>query len=159
GPLLGLRLGGVGVGDELKFPAAQRRVGFSAHLRSIVAVEHLDLVCNGSAVRSLLRAPSDHADIEGSISLDRSGWCVLRASTDGARDEVLDNYVYATTSPVYVSVGGKAPRSPEDARYFAAWMDRLAESTASYPDWNSAAEKRGVLERIAQAKAKFVSMQ
>src|SRR5208283_2946351 len=121
GPLLGLRLGGVGVGDELKFPAAQRRVGFSAHLRSIVAVEHLDLVCNGSAVRSLLRAPSDHADIEGSISLDRSGWCVLRASTDGARDEVLDNYVYATTSPVYVSVGGKAPRRPPfSLQFFSA---------------------------------------
>ena len=159
GPLLGLRLGGAGVGEELKFTAAQPRVAFSAHLRSIVAVDHLDLVCNGSAVRSLLRAPSDHADIEGSIALKQSGWCVLRASTDTARDEVLDNYVYATTSPVYVSVGGKAPRSPEDAKYFAAWMDRLADSTAGYPDWNSAAEKRGVLERIAQAKAKFVSMQ
>ncbi len=110
-------------------------------------------------VRSLLRAPSDHADIEGSIALKQSGWCVLRASTDAARDEVLDNYVYATTSPVYVSVGGKAPRSPEDAKYFAAWMDRLTESTAGYPDWNSAAEKRGVLERIAQAKARFVSME
>jgi Tol biopolymer transport system component len=159
GPLLGLRLGGAGVGEELKFTAAQPRVVFSAHLRSIVAVDHLDLVCNGSAVRPLLRAPSDHADIEGSIALNQSGWCVLRASTDAARDEVLDNYVYATTSPVYVSIGGTAPRSPEDAKYFAAWMDRLTDSTAGYPDWNSAAEKRGVLERIAQAKAKFVSME
>ncbi len=159
GPLLGLRLGGAGVGDELKFAAAQPRVAFSAHLRSIVAVEHLDLVCNGRVVRSLLHVPSDHADIEGSIALSQSGWCVLRASTDGARDEVLDNYVYATTSPVYMTVAGRAPRSPEDAKYFAAWMDRLTESTASYPDWNSAAEKRGVLERIAQAKARFVGME
>jgi len=159
GPLLGLRLGGAGVGDELKFAGAQPRVAFSARLRSIVAVDHLDIVCNGSVVRSLVHAPVDHADIEGSIALNQSGWCLLRASTDTARDEVLDNYVYATTSPVYVTVGGNAPRSPQDAKYFAAWMDRLAESTASYPDWNGAAEKRAVLERIAQAKARFVGME
>jgi hypothetical protein len=101
----------------------------------------------------------DHADIEGSISLNASGWCVLRAATDTAREQVLDNYVYATTSPIYVTIGGKPPRSPEDARYFAAWMDRLAEAVTSYPDWNNAAEKQGVLERIAQAKALYVGLE
>jgi hypothetical protein len=38
-------------------------------------------------------------------------------------------------------------------------MDRLTESASHYPDWNSAAEKRGVLERIAQAKALYQGMQ
>ncbi|MGO9512097.1 MAG: CehA/McbA family metallohydrolase [Steroidobacteraceae bacterium] len=167
GPLLGLRLGGgggsaggAGPGDDLKFAGVQPRVAFSAHLRSIVPVDHLDLVCNGRVMRSLVaRAPLDHADVEGSIPLNASGWCVLRASTDTAREQVLDNYVYATTSPIYVTIGGQAPRAPEDARYFAAWMDRLTEATASYPDWNNAAEKRGVLERIAQAKERFVGME
>jgi TolB protein len=71
----------------------------------------------------------------------------------------MDNYVYATTSPIYISIGGAAPRSPEDAKYFAAWMDRLTEATSGYPDWNNVAEKRGVLERIAQAKALYQGMQ
>jgi TolB protein len=160
GPLLGLRLGGAGVGDELKFAVAQSRVMFSVHLISIVAVDHLDLVCNGQVVRSfIVGAPLDHADVEGSIALNSSGWCVLRAFTDTARDEVLDNYVYATTSPVYVTVGGTRPKSPEDARYFAAWVDRLTEASASYPDWNNAGEKRGVLDRLAHAKALFVAME
>jgi TolB protein len=160
GPLLGLRLGGAGAGDELKFPAAQPRVAFSVHLRSIVAVDHLDLVCNGRVARSFVaRASVDRLDVEGDIPLNASGWCVLRASTDSARDEVLDNYVYATTSPIYISIGGAAPRSPEDARYFAAWTDRLTESASRYPDWNSPAEKRAVLERIAHAKALFEGMQ
>ena len=159
GPLLGLTLGGAGLGDELKFATAQPRVAFSAHLRSIVAVDHLDLVCNGRVVRSFVaRAPADRLDVEGDIALNTSGWCLLRASSDAARDEVMDNYVYATTSPVYVSIGGAAPRSPEDARYFSAWTDRLAESAGRYPDWNNAAEKRGVLERIARAKALFEGM-
>jgi hypothetical protein len=120
----------------------------------------LDLVCNGRVVRSFIaRTPLDHADIAGSIPLNASGWCVLRASTDTAREEVLDNYVYATTSPIYVTIGGKPPRSPEDARYFAAWMDRLTESVSGYPDWNNAAEKQGVLERIARAKALYMEME
>jgi len=160
GPLLGLTLGGAGVGDELKFAAAPPRVAFSVHLRSIVAVDHLELVCNGRVARSFVtRAPLDRLDAEGDIPLNSSGWCLLRASTDSARDEVLDNYVYATTSPIYISIGGAAPRSPEDAKYFAAWTDRLAESTSRYPDWNSLAEKRAVLERIAHAKALFEGMQ
>jgi len=35
-------------------------------------------------------------------------------------------------------------------------VDRITETTAAYPDWNSAAEKQGVLNRLAQAKAVFV---
>jgi len=160
GPLLGFTLGGAGVGDELKFAGAEPRVAFSVHLRSIVAVDHLDLVCNGRVVHAFVAGtPLDRLDAEGEIPLNTSGWCVLRASTDSARDEVLDNYVYATTSPIYISIGGAAPRSPEDAQYFKAWMDRLTESASRYPDWNNAAEKRGVLARIAQAKALFERMQ
>jgi hypothetical protein len=130
------------------------------HLRSIVPVDQLDLLCNGRVMRSFVKhAPIDHADFEGTIPLDTSGWCILRASTEAAREEVLDNYVYATTSPIYVTIDGAAPHSPQDAQYFAAWIDRLSEGATSYPDWNNAAEKRGVLDRLAQAKARFVTMQ
>ncbi|HMK87128.1 MAG TPA: CehA/McbA family metallohydrolase, partial [Steroidobacteraceae bacterium] len=160
GPLLGLRLGGVGPGDVLEFGQAQPRVGFSVHLKSIVPVDHLELVCNGRVVRSFTgHTAADHLDVEGTIPVKDTGWYVLRASTDQAREEVLDNYVYATTSPIYVTVAGEEPRSPEDAKYFAAWMDRLTEAAQHYPDWNNAAEKRGVLARIAEARAKFVSME
>ena len=110
GPLLGFTLGGAGPGEELKFAGPQAHVAFSARLQSIVAVDHLDLVCNGRVVRAFtLGASADHADLAGTIPLDRSGWCVLRASTDAAREAVLDNYVYATTSPMYVTIAGARP--------------------------------------------------
>jgi hypothetical protein len=35
----------------------------------------------------------------------------------------------------------------------------MRETTSAYPDWNSAAEKRSVLERLTQAKAVFVGLQ
>jgi TolB protein len=160
GPLLGFRLGGAQIGDELKFDAAQKSVKFSARLQSIVAVDHLELVCNGQVLSSLVNhKPVDHADVTGNIPLSASGWCVLRASTDASSYPVLDSYAYATTSPIYISIAGRAPRSSGDARYFAAWVDRVTESTAGYPDWNSDAEKQGVLQRLAQAKAVFVGLE
>ncbi|MEP6548790.1 MAG: CehA/McbA family metallohydrolase [Gammaproteobacteria bacterium] len=161
GPLLGLTLGGAGVGDELKFDAAQARVKYSVRLRSIVAVDHVDLVCNGRVVKSFVpsRATLDHGDFTGEIAVKESGWCVARASSDAGRYPVLDTYVYATTSPVYVSIAGQRPRSPQDARYFAAWIDRITETTAAYPDWNNDAEKQGVLKRLVDAKAVFVGME
>jgi hypothetical protein len=160
GPLLGFTLGDAGIGDELKFDAAQPRVKFSVRLRSIVAVDHLDLVCNGRVVRSFAaRGGVDHGEFTGSIALDDSGWCVVRASTDAGRYPVLDTYVYATTSQIYVTVAGRKPRSPEDARYFAAWVDRMTETTSAYPHWNNPAEKQSVLQHLAQAKAVFVGLQ
>jgi TolB protein len=118
GPLLGLTLGGAEIGDELKFDGAQQRVNFSVRLRSIVAVEHLELVCNGRVVRSFVaRGGVDHGEFSGSMALNDSGWCVARASTDAGRYPVLDTYVYATTSPIYYTIAGRKPHSPDDARY------------------------------------------
>jgi TolB protein len=160
GPLLGFTLGGAEIGDELKFADAQTRIKFSVRLRSIVAVDHLELVCNGRVVQSFItRKGVDHGDFSGSIALKDSGWCVARASTEAGRYPVLDTYVYATTSPIYVTIDGRKPRSADDARYFAAWMDRMTETTSAYPDWNNAAEKRSVLDRLTQAKAVFVGLE
>ena len=161
GPLLGLTLGGAAIGDELQFDGAQQAVKFSVRLRSIVPVEHLELVCNGQVIRSFIAAHRslDHGEFTGSVALKDSGWCVARASTDAGRYPVLDTYVYATTSPIYVTLAGAKPHSTADARYFAAWVDRLTETTTAYPDWNNAAEKRSVLERLALAKAIFVGLE
>ena len=159
GPLLGLSLGGAAIGDELPYDHPQQRVNYSVRLESIVAVDHLELVCNGRVVQSFVKhGPLEHASFTGSIPLTSSGWCLLRASSDGARYPVLDNYVYATTSPIYITLAGHAPRSAGDARYFEAWIDRVAEATAAYPDWNSDAEKLGVLDRLKQAKAVYTTL-
>ncbi len=90
--------------------------------------------------------------------MEKSGWCVLRASSDKAEYPVLDNYVYATSSPIYVTIAGKAPRSPEDANYFAAWIERVMDATSQYPDWNSQDEKESVMKRLTQAKTIFEKM-
>jgi TolB protein len=159
GPLIEFTLGGQRIGDELKFDGPQAAVPFTANLRSIVPVDHFELVCDGRVVQSfLLDGPKDSADVKGIVPVKESGWCVLRASSDKAEYPVLDNYVYATTSPVYVTIGGKPPRSPEDAKYFSAWIDRVLDTTSHYPGWNSPEEKESALQKLREAKQVFEKM-
>jgi TolB protein len=156
GPLLDFSLGGESIGGELKFDAPQTAIPFKARLRSIVPIDHFEVVCNGRLVQTMpLNSARGAAGASGTVAMKESGWCVLRASSDKSEYPVLDNYVYATTSPIYVTIGGKPSRSPEDAGYFVAWIERVTDATSHYPDWNSAGEKEGVLKELAQAKTVF----
>jgi TolB protein len=164
GPLLDFSLGGQEIGGELKLDGTQKAVPFQASLRSIVPLDHWEVVCNGKVVQSLaLRDPDGRTagavERNSTVSLTESGWCLVRASSDRAEYPVLDNYVYATTSPIYVTIAGRKPRSAGDAKYFVAWMDRVIETTLRYSDWNSSVEKEGVLTRLTTAKAVFEQMQ
>jgi TolB protein len=156
GPLLEFQLGGEMLGGQLKFAAAQSAVPFTAKLRSIVPVDHLEIVCDGRVAKELeLAGTRETAEVTGAIPLNESGWCLLRAWSEKAEDPVLDKYVYATTSPVYVAIGGKRAYAKADAEYFIAWIDRTIEVTERYPDWNSAEEKVYVLKKLQDARAVY----
>jgi hypothetical protein len=154
--LLDFSLGGEEIGGEVKLDRVPTSIPFTAKLRSIVPVDHFELVCNGRMVQDLpLKSPRNAADANGEVALEESGWCLLRASSNAAEYPILDSYVYATTSPIYVTIGDKRPKSVEDAKYFVTWMDRVIGSTSRYPDWNSAGEKELVMKRLRDAKAVF----
>jgi TolB protein len=159
GPLIEFRLGGENVGTALKFDVAQAAVPFTAKLSSIVPVDHLEVVCNGKVAQELkLEGTRDSADVTGVIPIRESGWCILRAWSVKAEYPVLDKYAYATTSPVYVTIGGKRAFSKEDSQYFQAWIDRTIEVTEKYPNWNSAEEKTLVIGKLREAKAVYAAM-
>lgn len=159
GPLLGFTLGGKALGEELKLPAGENKVTFTSWLRSFVPVDHLEVVCNGRVVRDL-KTDGDRqsSNVKGTISISQTGWCVLRASSDKPEHPVLDDYVYATTSPIYVSVEGSVPKPADDAAFFMLWIDRLAQGAKSNTNWNTAAERLSVLEMLDQARQVYVGL-
>lgn len=163
GPLLRFSLGGEPIGGEAKLQDRMAGqpvdVPFSAELSSIVPVDHLQIVCNGKVRREV---PVDHdrtaAHVNGSIQLDTSGWCVLRAFSDQAEYPVLDLYPYATTSPIYVDLPEAPLHNSADAAYFVAWMNRLISAAQASSSWNTESEKQSTLALFGEAKKKYEAL-
>jgi len=158
GPLLRFSLGGQNIGDEVRLDKKQV-VRFTAEMNSIVPIEHLQIVCNGKVARELaMNGDRMSAHVNGSIQVEASVWCVLRAFSDKAEYPILDLYPYATTSPVYVSVAGAPVHNAADAAYFVAWIDRLIAASQANTSWNTEAEKKSVLSMLQQARVKYTKM-
>ncbi|MBC7985436.1 MAG: CehA/McbA family metallohydrolase, partial [Sphingomonadaceae bacterium] len=158
GPLLTLSVEGEGPGGVIARPAGGGRLRWRADMTSIAAVDHVEIVHNGEVVATApIAADGRSARGEGEIEVSESGWILLRAWSAEDRPEILDTYPYATTSPVYVSVDGARPRSPEDAAYMLAWLE-LIERAAREGEYNDESERAEVLGNIARAREVYEGM-
>jgi hypothetical protein len=157
GPLLGFTLGGQSLGDELRVPAGGRELTARVTLHSVVPVDRLEIVRNGEVVATI-PLTGDRTTVSTSITLPvrESGWYILRARGNRAAYPILDAFPYATTSPIYVIVGGQPIRSRPDAQYFVAWIDRLESGALAHKDWNSQEERAESLETIRRARQEFI---
>jgi len=157
GPLLEFSLGGHQVGDQVQLAGGQR---LSAHvaLRSNVPVDHLEIIGNGQRVATVpLSRDRMTARDSVSIPVNKSGWYLVRAYSDRAEMPVLDLYPFASTSPIYVSVGDEPVRSAADAAFFLRWIDRIESVTKAGAHWRTSSEQASVLRRLAEARAVFVT--
>jgi hypothetical protein len=139
------------VGDEITLRAGGQQLEARVRLKSLVAVDRLEVVGNGEVVATVPLAP-DGMTAEAAPG---SAWYLLRAWSERACYPVLDHYPFGTTSPIYVTVAGAPVRSRADALYFGAWVDRLKTWAGSHPGWNTAGEKEAVLNMLAEAGAVY----
>jgi TolB protein len=153
GPLVGLLVNGAKPGATLSFGADGAAVQVKAALRSPVPLERFELVMNGEVVKAFAVAgDGTSADVETEVPVTGSGWMLLRAVAKTSHPFVQDIYTYATTNPVWLAVEGKPQQAPEDAAYFIAWLDRMAEHAGARDDYNYAWEREAVLADIAKAR-------
>ena len=153
GPLLGFTLGGREIGSAIDLPKGGALEAVIT-LRSIVPVDSLQVVSNGRVIHSVaLAGDRTRADAKVSLPVGASAWFTVRAFARHSRHPVLDVYPFATTSPIYVTVGGMPIRSAADARYFIRWLDQLEPQVRNHEGWNSAVEKTAVLDDIGRARA------
>ena len=155
GPLVMLTIDGAGPGDEIRKEKGAHILKFKAVMSSIAKVETLDLIVNGDVVQSIpVSAAGVSASFDGEFQIDKSAWVTLRANTINSSPFVLDKHPYATTSPIYVTVGGKPVRSREDADHFIAWIDKLI-GVAEAGSYNTDEEKKAVLAHLKKARREF----
>ena len=156
GPLLQFALDGRGPGSEIVRPAGPGSATALVSLRSMVPVDHLEVVRNGNVEATLsLDGDRTTGDFEITLELMESGWYTLRAWNEEDHPLILDLYPFATTSPIYVTVGEEPIRCGQDADYFLAWIDRIEEVVFSHSDWNTEAEREAVLRSVAEAREVF----
>ncbi len=161
GPLLQFQIGTTGIGGELKLPAGKHRLPMKVTLHSYVPVDHLQIIGNGEVVAEIpLGADRSRADTTVMVDVPGSGWYLLRAYSERSIDPVLDLYPFGTTSPIYVTVGGAAPRpNARDIAYFLEWIARVERAAEAHMGWNTGQEKREVLSRIQRAREVFEARQ
>lgn len=153
GPLVALTVNGEHPGGEIALSGSDREVSFSGMLRSALPVDHLELVLNGAVIETFDTGPDKRTtDVSGSVTVEESGWLLLRAWSDDANPLLLDMYPYATTSPIYVSVDGKSPTSADDAEYFLSWLDNIRSAVTSRTDFNNDAERKTILSHLDAAE-------
>ena len=116
----------------------------------------LEIVENGEVVKSFhLKGDRRNFDAEGDLSVGKAGWLLLRAWNEGADQEVLDIYPYATTSPIYIEMPEGLPRDPADASYFVAWLDRVIADSAARTDYRDGRERGAILNYLRTARDHF----
>ncbi|MDH3439955.1 MAG: CehA/McbA family metallohydrolase [Gammaproteobacteria bacterium] len=156
GPLIGLVVDGQLPGSELSLENGSTELSYTGFLRSIVPVDHLELLLNGEVIRTFDPGESrTTVDLIGKVTVDESGWLLLRAWNDEAHPMIFDLYPYATTTPVYLNVGDSVARSVDDADYFLAWIDRIRDAVIAHEDFNSADEQQVILGNLDAAAQRF----
>ncbi len=157
GPLLDFTIGKAHVGDALNLPQGKHELIFRAELKSIVPVDHFEIIGNGKVVSSIPLG-KDKKFVKAILKLpvDKSGWYTLRAYSKKSKHPVLDIYPFATTSPIYVYVGAKPIRSINDAKYFINWIDRLEVAAKAHQGWNTSEEKEEILNMLQRSKFEYM---
>jgi hypothetical protein len=154
GPMLGLLVDGSKPGDTVAAASSMNHVKVA--MRSIVPVDHLELVVNGEVVRTFdLGADRTTFDGEGTLMLPPGGWVLLRAWNDTAQPDILDIYPYATTNPVWTE--GEVVPDARDADYFVAWLDTTIAAADARTDWNTVEEERETLDYLRAARAVYAA--
>jgi len=154
GPLLGLSVEGQPPGAEIQLHPGTSSLHYKGFLRSIVPIEHLELVLNGKTVRTIRLAKGrTTADFEGAVPVTSNGWLLVRAWNDGAVPEVFDIYPYGTTNPVFFRTEGAATHCGADADFFLKWLNRLQAAASAHQGYNTTAERDATLRDISAAEA------
>ncbi len=145
GPLLRLNVEGKDLGGTVDLPS-EREVSVKAEASGRLAFEKLQLIQNGKVVFEIKPQPNDgyfEARLERSIRIDEPSWLALRVSTQASNE--FGRQLFAHTSPIYINVGGRAIRQPEEVAYLIAQMEAAKQEIASRALFASPKEREAVL--------------
>jgi hypothetical protein len=103
GPLVDLRVEGLGIGDTIRLPGSGGTLEARAWCSSCWPIGSLEIVWNGGVVATERPGPGSRAAaVSARIPVQGSGWIAARCA---GQDSQASGYTAAHTSPVYVTCG------------------------------------------------------
>ncbi|MGH7677286.1 MAG: CehA/McbA family metallohydrolase, partial [Gemmatimonadaceae bacterium] len=153
GPLLTFTVNDREAGSEIRLPFGTHRVRARVTLRSNLPVDNLEIIGNG---RVLAKLRGSVRDTTLTFPVSANGWFLARAYSTAPRLPILDLYPFASTSPVYLTVGNTATACGADAEFFLRWINLLSQRVRADTSWNTASERENTLSLISQAHQEFI---
>jgi hypothetical protein len=153
GPLMDFTVNGRMPGDEIDMKPGDEIV-VSAKARSLVSMSTLEIVVNGEVVASA-KGPARELSIEHKARFEGPVWIAARVDGDYHPQVVNDFRLYAHTTPVWLTAGGKRYRDPDAARFFVGWVDRLIEGVKTRGRFERDADREEVVRLFEKARAYY----
>jgi hypothetical protein len=145
GPLLRLNIEGKDLGSTVELPSG-REVSVKASASGRLGFEKLQLIKNGKVVSESEPQPKAgyvEARLDRSIKIDEPSWLALRISTQANNE--FGRQLFAHTSPIYIKVGGKSIRKPDEVDYLIKQMEEAKQEIAAKALFASPKEREAVL--------------
>jgi hypothetical protein len=153
GPVIFFTVNGHEAGDELAFDSgARQKVRVKATVRMRVPLDTVEIVVNGTPVITRPAVGKNEVVIDEMIPLNGSAWIAARAVGPWSRLILNDIQAFAHSSPVYVKFGGKLFESPDDARFYVDWIERLITQTINKGRFTSPEHKQEVVDLFRKAQ-------
>ena len=151
GPLLDFTVEAKGPGETIGLASAgEVRVQGSA--RGRLDFGKLELVRNGEVVAQVGARPNGghhEAVISRRLSVSGPSWLALRVSGGGLNE--YGRPIFGHTSPVYLTVAGKAIRIEQDVQYLIAEIERAIATINQHARFLSDVDRKGVLDVYRRA--------
>jgi hypothetical protein len=154
GPLLELEVEGRGMGDELALTSG-REVAVEAVARSAFPMTALHVLVNGR------RRATIQGDREirwsGRIPVEESSWIAVEAEGPSS-PWITDTYLYAHSTPVWVTVAGRAVLVEEDRAYLERYVDALIVYVENETSYRNESERDITLAGFREARDRLRSL-
>ncbi|MBE7537715.1 MAG: CehA/McbA family metallohydrolase [Opitutaceae bacterium] len=152
GPLVKFTAGGRGPGDEIRADGSVK-LEVTAAAEAFVPMSAIEVVVNGRVATRREAGANPHAiSLADTVEIKESGWVALRVRGPGHRLAPNDREVYAHTSPVYVTIGGRRPASREDAEFFIAQIETLIAKMDNRGTFAHRGQRDAIAARFREAK-------
>lgn len=155
GPMLILTVDGHEPGDTIEVTEKHgRKLTIHAEAISVNELQRLEVIWKGEIIEAVPTSGNlDRLTVDVEHEVHGTGWVVARAF-----EKPTVTVRFAHTSPVYVRVENDRGIVPNDAEYFAAWMDKEIRFYENLRGFRTEADRKAMLNFFGQARQVYTQL-